>query len=348
MKTLIIALAICGSVAQAAPTLDSKPFNSTVYPVRSPNMLSGEYATDFAWSPDGKTLATGDQNAALHFWDARTGERKAGLAREFESTYKIAYSPDGKLFAIGTSQLVGVSLWDTRTGQLVRTLKEPYPLSRGAHIFSFFWSPDGQTLVVSHLKDLQFWDVASGKLLKKMAKPGGGYGGPLLLSHDGKKLATSRTIERNEKNEAVKVEAIVTDWRKGKILSRNADAGFPLAWSPDDSRLFTRMTDARNDNRVGQWFLDKNVFRPTSTDELTASGSAQPFALAPDGVTFALGRKDGTIRLRQARHGELLQTLNASDNLITGAAFSPDGKTLVSSGYDGKLNFWRVQNSSED
>ena len=347
MRILLLVLALSGSAVQAAPIIESAPRYSIEYPLRSPS-LNHDHATEFAWSPDGKTLATGAENAALHFWDPQTAQRKSGLSREFRSIYQIAYSPDGSLLAIGTSQLVGVSLWNARTGQLVRTLKEPYPRSKGAHIFNFAWAPDGKTLVATQSKELQFWEVATGKLLRKIAQPAGSCGITLLLSRNGKKLATARVLDRNQGNEPTQVDVAVLDFSTGQVEQTRRGAGFPLAWSADDTRLFTRMTDRRNDDRVGQWFLDKNIFRPTSTDQMTASGDAQPFDLSPDGQTFVLGRQDGTLRLRQARSGALLQTVSASNDLITGVSFSPDGKTLVSSGYDGKLNFWRVQNSNEN
>ena len=340
MRTLILTLALCGSVAQAAPISES-PLYSLPYPQRTTG-LSSDSASLFAWSPDGKTLASGDENARLCFWDVATGTRRKVLAREFLSVYEIAYSPDGGLFAVGTSQLVGVSLWNARTGQLVRTLKEPYPLSKGAHVYNFAWMPDGKTLVASAKEELQFWDVKTGKLLRKITRPGGGCGCDVVLSHDGQRFATARTLAKNKNSEATQTEISIWNVGTGKVEAKRRDAGFPLAWSRDNTRLFTRMLDAQNDDRVGQWFIARNVFRSTSRDELTANGSGEPFTLATDGKTFALGRKDGTIRLRESRHSTLIQTLKAGKRMITGVSFSPDGTRLASGGYDGKLKIWRV------
>ena len=355
MKILPVLLTatISGTAIWATPQskpIESKPIaeaplHAIKLPQRWPGVLNSAGSVEptvFAWSPDGKTLATGGENSTLYFWDVKTGKRLPGLEREFISIYDIEYSPDGRYFVMGTSKLVGVSLWNARTGKLVKTFKEAYPISKGAHIFDFTFAPDGKTLYVPFLKEMQVWDVASGKLKRKIKVPGGSCSCNVVMSHDGKRVATARSLEKNSQGETVKAETIVWNLQSGKVEANWQNIGWPLAFSRDDKRLFTRMFDKANDNRIGHWFIEKNVFLPLSKGEITANGSANPFALTPDGHRLVVGHNDGTITVRNALDGGLRQTLHAGKSMVLGLSFSPDGSLLASGGPDGQLKLWHV------
>jgi WD40 repeat protein len=61
------------------------------------------------------------------------------------------------------------------------------------------------------------------------------------------------------------------------------------------------------------------------------STSAASAAFSPDGSLLALGQPDGMISLVEVASGEILRSFSASDNPVLALAFSPDGRTLVSS-----------------
>lgn len=327
------------TAVKAAPPISAAPLHTMDAPPRY-GSLSYE-PTHFAWSPDGRTLATGAENASLYFWDVQSGRRLPGLERALSSVYAIAYSPDGRLFATGTSQLVGVSLWDARSGKLVRTLKEPYPKSKGEHVFDFAFTPGGKTLYVPLDKQMQVWDVASGQLKRKVKVPGGACGCGWVLSPDGKHVAAAHATWKGQAESPSKMVLYVWNLQSGAIEHKRSNIGWPLAWSADGTRLFTRLAQGANDNRIGQWLPGSNVFRLVSRDEITANGDANPFDLSPDGRALAVGRKDGTISVRGALRGEPLQTLRADKGMVTGLSFSPDGSLFASGG--GQLKLWRVQ-----
>jgi hypothetical protein len=74
----------------------------------------------------------------------------------------IAYSPDGKRFAIG------FSLWDVKSGQMIRQLPQG-ALQEGGNDFFLKWcqnvvfTPDGKQLVgYGHIRPLPVWDLESG------------------------------------------------------------------------------------------------------------------------------------------------------------------------------------------
>src|SRR5262249_48690508 len=65
-----------------------------------------------------------------------------------------------------------------------------------------------------------------------------------------------------------------------------------------------------------------------------------PVALAPDGLTAAVGRADGTVRLLDAATGRPRSILVGGPAGLTGLRFLADARTLVARGNDGSGGAW--------
>jgi WD40 repeat protein len=67
------------------------------------------WVTSVAYSPDGKTLASG--SGEIKLWDIATGKEQATLKGHTFSVKSVAFSPDGKTLVSGSEDKT-IKLWD--------------------------------------------------------------------------------------------------------------------------------------------------------------------------------------------------------------------------------------------
>src|SRR5262249_27642850 len=112
-SAVIVAYSLLGTSAAAeAPkikaVLKSHDFGRNVYCL--------------AFSPDGRTLATGGDNNELILWDLAAGKERFVCKGHTDEVWSVAFSPDGRLVASGSNDDL-IKLWDVTTGKEKATLK---------------------------------------------------------------------------------------------------------------------------------------------------------------------------------------------------------------------------------
>jgi len=279
--------------------------------------------TSVAFSPDGKTLATGGPDS-VKLLDVATGRQTgARLAVGTDDlTSSVAFSSDGKTLATGGDK--GAQLWDVATG---RPASQPLPAGR--KVGSVAFSPDGKILATGGPGGIALWDVATGDQLARLAV---GQINSVAFSPDGKILATAG-------DNGVRLWDVATGRQAARQLSAGLKMGGPIgsvAFSPDGKTLVA----GSQDGRASLWDLatGRQIGNP-----LLAGRGVSPVAFSPDSKILATGGDEG-VRLWDVATGRQIGVTLTDDynDLMNSVAFSPDGKTLATGSPDGRVRLWDV------
>jgi WD40 repeat protein len=286
-----------------------------------------------AFSPDGKTLATGGDQVRM--WNALTGEELRRLGGSRGSASYIGFTSDGNNL-VWADPAEGVRVWQAATGKQIRRF--------GQQAERCALSPDGRTMALAS-KTIHLWDTVSARELPQFGKPVH-RGSRMAFSPDGKTLAAASPLDHvtlyqvsNGKVQG-RLGPIPWMWHNPPLKhAREPWTGVnTLAYSPDGK------TVAAGGYDCSVHLLD--VASGKERQRLDGHlGWVWDVAFSPDGRTLVSASADGTIRLWDAA-GRERRRFDPGEGDVLMVAFSPDGRRLVSAQLDTPALVWDLTNDA--
>jgi WD40 repeat protein len=114
------------------------PANSPIGLVKS--WFNDKIVYTVAFSPDGKTLASGGEKQPVQLWNLSNGTERMSLTGHSAQVYTVVFSPDGKTLASGSGDGT-IRIWDLFTGETTFTL------IHDDAVYSLVFSADGKMLI---------------------------------------------------------------------------------------------------------------------------------------------------------------------------------------------------------
>jgi WD40 repeat protein len=277
------------------------------------------------------TLHNGEQ---MQIWDVTVAPPKQLRSHSVADPWRLAVSRDGTRLATiherGESRYT-IHLWDASGDKLMG----PTELSgHTAYVEAAVFSPDGKTLAsFSQDKTIRVWDLSGDKPRERAVLKRTGASGGWDFSPDGKLLAASlgdKTVKVWDLSGAEVMERASFEIQ----TTRKWDNAISITFTPDGKALACGVFS------TGLQLWDVSGAAPRLLSALPGSRIGS-LAFAPNGQTL-FGCQGITMRAWSIA-GNAIKEQTAHRGHTAGILsldFSPDGKTLLSAGYDDTVRLW--------
>ncbi|MFO0907528.1 MAG: protein kinase [Isosphaeraceae bacterium] len=272
-----------------------------------------------AFTPTDDALALGSESPYLRLADLSGRRPPPQIAGHPREVWWLAFSPDGTILATGSDDKT-IRLWNRESGELLKTLKW-----HTSTVACVTFSPDGKTLLTTDLAGrVVLWDVATGRRRARL-KNSDSRVRVASYAPDGSLIATSGS------------DHVIRLWdaqslRLQRELRGHREPIRGLVFTPDSRTLIS----CSNDQTVRIWDLRSQ----NDPEVIIERDEVWGLAFAPDGTSFAVGTKAGTVSHYDMTTRERLRELNAHGDGVACVAFSNDDHTLATGGIDGTVKVW--------
>ncbi|MDY0062865.1 MAG: caspase family protein [Myxococcota bacterium] len=279
--------------------------------------------------PDGR-LVSGSADGTVRIWDVASGKEQHKLAQG-ATPLALSVTADGSVLAVGDTD-ESVRLWNTRDGKELATFK--------GSLYGSAISPDGSRLAISGFADTVIWDVRTKTEVGRI--PQDRVQHP-VFTPDGQRLAVTA-------GNGVRFFEVATRRELRGLVGRTAGL-LTVAAAPRGPKV---MATGGVDKLVRLWDLE------TGRLLRTLAGHKDwifQVAFSPDGSLLAsAGSYDHLVKVWNVATGREVATLTRPERLVngafeslcvTGVAFLPDGKHLVSVDADKTVTMWRLEGASQ-
>jgi WD40 repeat protein len=290
-----------------------------------------EGLSSFAFSRDGKTLASATWGGDIQLWSvasgAPTGVQFHNVTNEIED---IAFAPDGTTLATaGWDGSVG--LWPTHPHGGF----EPPLSGHEGTVNDVAFSPDGTTIASAGADDtVRLWSAKNRTQLASLT----GHTGEVksvAFNRNGTLLASGST------------DGSVRLWTVAKraslrVLSDDGQEVSAVAFSRDGKML----ASATSSGMVRLW--DVSSWRPRTWSDKTEEDSFVSLAFSRDRKLIATGGGSGTILLWNVATGKQVGRLHGHTSEVRAVAFSPlKSDLLASASEDETVRLWNTKTQKQ-
>lgn len=286
-----------------------------------------------AFSPDGKTLATGAHDMIVRLWDTSTWKLKQELPPHKGNLLALAFSPDSKLLA--ASDAAGV----------VRMYELAMKKAKNGVLWgSMIWGSETQVRGLAFAENGRMLAAGGSGLTILLLEPTTGV--PIRLGNhscDSLAFTAGNLLASAGDDGDVKIWNLSTrkvqsenKWPDQSDLRASPAENMAVAFAPGGKAMFTATGSTRE---VEAW--SPNLVQKQSVWKWKADQKLRAMAISKDGTFLAIGtwnnepgkidrsRSKQNLFLLETKTGTKLAGAAAHAMAVRGVAISPDGKLVA-------------------